>query len=374
LAGPRRPQVVPQRTWSFEEAVRAGWAQYVGGGIESQGRRNTILRIWAGLAGSTHSVASLDRFVEDYGGMARAAEAAGMAASTLQHLRREFAALPAAAAGPHYAPELSAGDYLRGERSSYTVETQLGQGGTARVYRVRHVETQEPFAAKLLSTDRFEVTAAVRERFLREASIASSLSHPNVVRTIEVLIHRTELVAIMEQLDGRNAAQVVRASRPSLTRALGWIDGLLAGTAYLHEKEIVHRDISPKNLFLRSDDVTAIGDYGIARRTTDATITAEEHRRMMGSLIYISPQQRRDPHAATFHDDVYSIGQVAFFILTGDEPHGTTAPAREIAPEVPDELSALVDRWRARLARDRPRDAIEAHAAFRESRARLGSS
>lgn len=358
--------MVPRGTWSFEDAVRAAWHQYIGGGIESRGRRNVLLRIWAGLAGPEHAVASLDKFIADYGGIEGAAEGAGLRPSTLRHLRREFAALPEAA-GPHYSPQLTPEDILRGANSSYIVETVLGRGGTARVYRVRLKDTGQPFAAKLLSTDRFEVTAAVRQRFVREATIARSFSHPNVVRTREVLVHRTELVSIMELLDGRNVAELIRKKgRPSLATGLRWIEGLMAGTSYLHENEIVHRDISPKNLFLRSDLVTAIGDYGIARRTSDETITAEEHRRMMGNVIYISPQQRNDPHAATFHDDVYAIGQVAFYILTGEEPHGTTVAPVELVPELPGRLSSFVDRLRSRLARDRPRDAIEAYAELRE--------
>jgi serine/threonine-protein kinase PpkA len=138
---------------------------------------------------------------------------------------------------------------------------------------------------------------------------------------------------------------------------------LARGLAYMHANEVLHRDIAPKNVLFRVVPKTvALCDFGVSRHIGDETLTVGgEH---FGSLLYISPQQRADPHTVTEADDVYSLGQVFAYIMTGHEPDAAASgnlreTARKgYAPNVVRLVERMCARWRAQ----RPRDGREVAA------------
>jgi hypothetical protein len=125
----------------------------------------------------------------------------------------------------------------------------------------------------------------------------------------------------------------------------------MSGVMALHARGMVHRDLSPRNLLLRSDGRLVVADFGTVRHLDDATMTANEN---FGSLLYISPQQFEDAHSAQPSDDLFSIGQIAWHLLIGRPPMGAVRAVRGLRDDVPKDLSDLIEalrsdnpRWRA---------------------------
>jgi serine/threonine-protein kinase len=258
--------------------------------------------------------------------------------------------------------ELSKGEQLDGGEETYEVAGHIGQGGMGVVYRVEAQKTGKEFAAKLLSSNRFVITGAVKTRFLREAQTAKEFESPRLVESVEALRHRGSLICIMELLSGDNLYDILQKDRTRISggKRVEWLKQIMEGLEILHGREIVHRDLSPKNCLFRKDGTLAVGDFGVARRTNDRTVTTTQDQ--MGSLLYISPQQREDPHSATFADDVYALGQIAYHLLSGQNPHGGTESLSDLG--YPEEIESWTDSLRQNPAEARPSDASECMRAF----------
>lgn len=348
--------ISPRPEWSFSEVVQYAWQIYTGYGIESGGRRHVLYRIWAAMVGSGRAVAELEQFISEHGGVEEAARTLGCAVSTLKRLMKQFSIVDSEALVP-LPLRLARGEELRGENEVYVVDKLLGSGGMGLVYHVKGQQTNKHYAAKVLSSERFVISNVVRDRFERECLLAQSFDSEYVVRAFECLRHRGTLISRQELLSGRSLYDELTSGSALISKSqrLQWLKDVSKGLAYLHSKNIVHRDISPRNCLLRDNGAVAVGDFGVARRTDDHTMTMLYER--MGSLIYISPQQRENPHLASFQDDVYALGQLAYHILTGASPHGGAEQIKDCG--FPSELDALVRKSGGALSSGRPKDATE---------------
>ena len=265
---------------------------------------------------------------------------------------------------------LNIGEVVRSGQEAYNVLAQVGAGGMGRVYSAERPDGKR-VALKLLSSSRFEIGATERERFRREARIAREVDHPNLVRAFDVFEHGDLLVTVMELLPGENLEARLKMGRPAIEVGLRWMLELATGLGQLHAKRIVHRDISAKNALLRPDDTLAISDFGIARPIDDPTLTVGPG--VFGSLIYISPQQREKPHDATFADDVFSLGQLFFYIATAINPHNT-GPLSQHVHVYDQRVVDLIDSMRHHDRTKRPVDGndvrfrLEACVQDREAR------
>jgi serine/threonine protein kinase len=191
----------------------------------------------------------------------------------------------------------------------------------------------------------------------RKYGHAQHFTSPRLVRSVETVHHRGTLASIMELLSGRTLYDSLREPRSAGAprKRVEWLTGITEGLAYLHERDIVHRDLSPRNCLFRHDGSLALGDFGVARRTDDYTLTTFHER--MGSLIYISPQQRENPHSARFTDDVFALGQIAYHMLTGRSPHGGIEAIAALG--YPAELDSWVQSCRDPDPISRPESATE---------------
>jgi serine/threonine-protein kinase len=174
------------------------------------------------------------------------------------------------------------------------------------------------------------------------------------VRAFELIEHRGLLVTVLELLPGENLYDRLRASRPNRDTAIRWMSELAHGLSELHKRMIVHRDISAKNALIRPDGTVALSDFGVSRRIDDPTLTVASEQ--FGSLIYISPQQREDPHQASFADDVFALGQLYFHVVTGKNPHNAGSlehHEHDVAPA----YAALIESMRHPERTHRPQNA-----------------
>lgn len=182
--------------------------------------------------------------------------------------------------------------------TAYSVQAELGRGGMAVVYAGHDERFNRPVALKVLAAH-LAGDPEFRERFLREARIASRLEHPNLVRVYDIT-EVGDLPAIaMERLSGETLAD----GRLTETQAAQIADGL----AYAHGRGVVHRDLKPANLLRADDGTVKIADFGIARAVEETMVT--QVGTVLGTLRYLSPEQAAGKPVGP-EADIYSLGVV----------------------------------------------------------------
>jgi serine/threonine protein kinase len=197
------------------------------------------------------------------------------------------------------------------------------------------------------------------ERFAREIKALEVLASPNVLQLVDLASYDGRPVAILELAEESLYARLKREGRPSVGQALCWIQELADGLQDIHKAGYVHRDLSPKNcLFVGESERLCLSDLGAVRAFEEDTITLPGDH--LGSLIYVSPQQAADPHRAAPSDDVFSLGQIAYELLTGLRPQGNPPPLSEVHPGFPEAVVAVIDRLRASDVSRRVIDGTEA--------------
>lgn len=201
----------------------------------------------------------------------------------------------------------------------FVLLAELGRGGTGVVFRARHTFTQVDVALKLLAKGRFSSTQE-RERFCREAQAVADLHHPNIVGLHEIGEHEGQPYIAMDWIEGETLAE--RASHflsdPQATSVL--MGKISSAVHYAHERGLAHRDIKPSNILLDQNQEPFVTDFGLARRLTgEESLTGKGE--ILGTAGFLSPEMvlgsdSTSPIAA----DVYSLGAVMYFLLTGRPP------------------------------------------------------
>jgi serine/threonine-protein kinase len=258
----------------------------------------------------------------------------------------------------------------------YALECEIGRGGMGVVYRARDVKLDRLVAIKTLPAH-LAADASIRERFLREARTAASLSHPNIVP-----IYRADEIGgfvffAMGYVDGESLAERIQArgsiSPPEVVRALCDVADALS---YAHGRGVVHRDVKAENILIdKTSGRAMVTDFGIARLAEAAPLTATGQ--VLGTVYYMSPEQISGD-SVDARSDVYELGVVGFYALSGRFPfnaelasavlvaHVTKAPPslREVAPDAPPTLSDIIDRCLCKRPDDRFQSCAELRVAL----------
>lgn len=182
--------------------------------------------------------------------------------------------------------------------TAYSVQDELGRGGMAVVYAGHDDLFDRPVALKVLAAH-LAGDPEFRDRFLREARIASRLEHPNLVRVYDITEVEDLPAIVMERLSG----ETMVGGRLSETQAAQVADGL----AYAHGRGVVHRDLKPANLLRAENGTVKIADFGIARAVEETMVT--QVGTVLGTLRYLSPEQAAGRPVGP-EADVYSLGVV----------------------------------------------------------------
>jgi beta-lactam-binding protein with PASTA domain/tRNA A-37 threonylcarbamoyl transferase component Bud32 len=264
-------------------------------------------------------------------------------------------------------PELGDNSVIDGR---YRILGHLGSGGMADVYHAEDTHLGRAVALKLLYR-RFAQDKEFVERFRREASAAAALQHPNVVSVYDRGEFDGTYYIAMEFCEGSSLKDVIVREAPlDSARAIEITKKILLAARFAHRRGVIHRDLKPHNVIIHpseAGDEVKVADFGIARAGA-SEIT--EVGAIMGTAQYLSPEQAQG-HAVNEASDLYSIGVVLFEMLTGSPPFdGDSAVAialkhvsepapspRELRPELPPELEAVVLKSLGKDPAQRYRDA-----------------
>ena len=219
-------------------------------------------------------------------------------------------------------PALSAGDFEAKQPDRigrYEILSLLGEGGMGVVYQAFDPAMSRRVAIKVVRTD--VVSHAVDLlRIQQEAQLAGQLSHPNIVTLFDVNYQETRAYIVMEYLEGRTLAQLLRsqAQLPAQLAVL-YVEQIADGLDFAHHHGIVHRDLKPSNVMILDDNRVKITDFGLAKLVHGSSLTQSGH--LIGTPNYMSPEQVRGTQVSP-RSDQFSLAIVAYRMLTGRLPFG----------------------------------------------------
>jgi predicted Ser/Thr protein kinase len=237
----------------------------------------------------------------------------------------------------------------------YEVAGKLGQGGMAVVYKGVQSSLNRAVAIKVLPPQ-FATTPELLARFDREAAIVAKLTHSNIVQVIDRGRQDNLLYIVMEYVEGQSLDKVIQSGGLSLSLVIDYASQICDGLDYAHKAGVVHRDLKPANILVdQRTGRVKIADFGIASlETTDsglATLTVE--RSAIGTMNYMSPEQRVDSHRVTASTDIFSLGVILYEMLTGKIPVGRYKAPSMIRQDIPLGFDTIVNRCLAESPSDR---------------------
>ena len=271
-------------------------------------------------------------------------------------------------------------DNLIGKRldGRYSIESLVGVGGMANVYRGTDVKTGNQIAVKVLKDEFLDNEELVR-RFKNESKAISILSHPNIVKVYDVSVNDKLQYIVMEYVDGITLKEYLKQRGGALTwkETVHFATQVLSALQHAHSKGIIHRDVKPQNIMLLADGSIKMMDFGIARFSRAQSQTVSD--KAIGSVHYISPEQAKGERTDA-RTDIYSVGVMLYEMLSGRLPFdgdGAVSiaimqisekpkPLAEIAPKTPAGLRQITEKAMEKDPDKRYQSAQEMLAAIEE--------
>jgi eukaryotic-like serine/threonine-protein kinase len=262
---------------------------------------------------------------------------------------------------------------------AYTVDSLVGRGGMAWVFRARHNWLDRPCAIKILSPELKQRSSDFLDQFIAEARAAASVVHPHIVTVHNIGQTGEHHYIELEFVAGRSLQSILQ-ERKHLPPLLA-TDLLLQSCAALaaaHRSGLIHRDFKPSNILVADSQHAKLADFGLAKRIVADTLD-DDAGDLAGTPPYMAPElfahRRADPRS-----DVYAVGVSFYYLLTGTLPfaernlpklirqHAEAEPLdpRRLCPELPDEVVGLIARCLAKRPEERPENGDQLYLALRE--------
>ena len=239
----------------------------------------------------------------------------------------------------------------------YAVTETLGQGGMGVVYRAIDTQLKRPVAIKGIQPGLLGIASA-EQRFLREAQAVAGLDHPNIIRIYDFFAEGEFCYIVMEFFEGISiASYIAQAGPPGDAKIRALFDQITSALATVHRHGLVHRDIKPSNILVDARGHTKLIDFGLVRGE-GALVT--KTGTYLGTPGYTAPEQEMDAASADHRADIYSLGAVLYFCVTGGKH-----PPRVLLPEgIPARYRAAVVTCLASGREDRFADVGELRRAL----------
>jgi eukaryotic-like serine/threonine-protein kinase len=204
----------------------------------------------------------------------------------------------------------------------YKIESLLEKGGMSILYLSSHPKTKKPTAIKVLS-EKYQLNKEIVKRFLHEAEIISLADHPNIVKLYDQGEWEGGLYIAMEFIEGVSLRQHLLRHPLSLKQALEFITDIAYALCHLHTHGVIHRDLKPENILVTESLVIKVIDFGIAQLLLDEKNTDRtKQSHIIGTPIYMSPEQRDHPDHVSYPSDIYSLGIIGYELVLGKLCHG----------------------------------------------------
>lgn len=260
----------------------------------------------------------------------------------------------------------------------YRLGKPLGVGGMARVFEAtRDGEASgEVLALKIMSA-RLSAERDYHERFKREVNVCRALRHPNIVQILDWGEVSGHLYLVMEKIEGSTLADHMITGPLSVRESIAMARQIAEGLSHAHAQGVIHRDVKPANVLLTPAGKAVITDFGIARRADLPVVT--EAGGAIGTPAYIAPESLQG-QTIDWRADLYALGLILHEMLSGQHPYATSTgadlltrhthdsprPLREVCPDAPPGLEALVARLVSRDPAGRATRIDEVALALRE--------
>ncbi len=280
----------------------------------------------------------------------------------------------------YYPPALfSPGEVVH---NSYEVVRYLGIGASGMVYQCRHRELNNYLVAMKVFFSPSIGSVDDLERFKRELLVAYRVSHANVVRCYDLILSPELIAFTMEFIGGGSLAdKIARFGPQPIERVVDILAATCSGLAAIHEAGIIHRDLKPANILLTTEGNIKITDFGIARMASGGRMSP---RGILGTVEYVSPEYCQSGEIDQ-RSDLYSLGVVAYELLSGRVPFRGDAPAQTICMKIdrdalpiqnyrrdcPDVLAEIVHKALSRRPGDRYQSAQAMFEDLRKLQLRL---
>lgn len=240
----------------------------------------------------------------------------------------------------------------------FLVESTIGIGGMATVYRVRHRQLRTVHALKLLKISQ----PGMAERLLQEGRIQAGLKHPNVVAVADVVEHEGAIGLLMELVEGSSLEDCLQEGPMIFEEALEIFQQVLSGMAAAHDAGVTHRDLKPANILLANEGgrlVAKVTDFGIAKvLSSEEQPGATRTGLGMGTPGYMAPEQITDASSVDLRADIFALGAILYEMLCGRRAFkgtdqldtlnrtvkGVYAPLSRVRPGIPPHIDQAVRR------------------------------
>ena len=195
----------------------------------------------------------------------------------------------------------------------YEIESFLSRGGMSTIYLAKRPPSSQLYVIKILPEE-FLKDDELKKRFLKEAEIIALTDHPNIVKLFGQGEWEKGLYIAMEFIQGLSLKQFISDHSLSLKKVVEILLGTCYALLHLHSHGVIHRDLKPENILITENGGLKLIDFGVAMLMEK---NIEERNQVIGTPSYMSPEQKENPLKATFASDIYSLGVIAYELITG---------------------------------------------------------
>ncbi len=236
----------------------------------------------------------------------------------------------------------------------YKIESLLTKGGMSILYLGIHPEIEKPIVIKVL-LPKYCKNKEMADRFLKEAEIIGMTHHPNIVRLYGQGEWEKGLYIAMEFVQGISLRQFILQKSLTRKRALEIVLQVAYALCHLHTHGVIHRDLKPENILITESGEIKVIDFGIAQvRGKMESERITQKKRLMGTPIYMSPEQKEHPKRVSYPSDIYSLGMITYELLLGRLSHGVIHLAL-----LPKTLRAIVEKALKEKPEERYADIVD---------------